>query len=593
MLMNIFKKIKFSKNKVLSSGSISYLNKNIVKQTLSNQTFPNPNILLLGTCQAERIYETGCALGWLIQHQLCDFKPQNPIDTTIVSNNVDFVLLNPTLRSIFAFTDKYGNGDILTLQIEQDYNALEKNSIISLREAISRYINAFNSLVPVGVISFVEPQPSASGLTARNRCASIYTLIRKLNDELEALCHETPNTYYIEVNDIRLLIGDRKSYDGYEINYTHASYYAGRSRTRHLNKVLFQKVEVLWRIINQVDPIKLIITDLDNTLWKGVLAEEDTIESWRHTEGWPLGYVEALLECKQRGILLAICSKNNEQETLDNFQKIWRTRLLLEDFCSLKINWQAKPINIHSILAETNILPGNTLFIDDNPLEIAEVKQAFPNIRTLTIPQYKWRQILLFSPETQMSIMTEETRQKTALIQAKKSRDEFSETLSREDFLKNLSLELSFDEVRNIKHHAFERVFELINKTNQFNSTGKRWTYAEINQFMERGGVIYTTRAKDRFADHGLIGVLLSQKDNNILDQFILSCRVFGLGIEQAMLAFIGKKYINTEIYISSKDTGKNLSFIHFMKSLDLQENNIDSNKLPSVPSWIKIINEH
>lgn len=73
---------------------------------------------------------------------------------------------------------------------------------------------------------------------------------------------------------------------------------------------------------------------------------------------------------------------------MENFRKVWHTRSLPEDFCSLKINWQAKPINIRSILAETNILPENTLFIDDNPLEIVEIKQAFPNIRTLTMPQY-------------------------------------------------------------------------------------------------------------------------------------------------------------------------------------------------------------
>lgn len=591
MLMNIFKKIKFRNQKVLGSRQISRLYKNIVKPTLSQQSLSLPKILLLGTCQAERIYETAHALGWLIQHQLCDFSPYNTIDSSIVNNNIDFVLLNPTLRSILAFADKHGNGDILTLQIEQDYNELEKNSIIALRKALSRYFDTFNTLVPIGVISFVEPQPSAYGLIARNRRASIYTLVRKLNDELEALCYETPNTYYIEINDIRLLIGDRQSYDGYEINYTHASYYAGKSRTHRLNNALLQKVAALWRIINQIDPIKLIISDLDNTLWSGVLAEEENIESWRHTEGWPLGYVEALLECKQRGILLAICSKNNEQETLENFRKVWRTRLLPEDFCSLKINWQAKPINIRSILAETNILPENTLFIDDNPLEIAEVKQAFPNIRTLTVPQYEWRHTLLFSPETQMSIATDETRQKTALIQAKNARDESSQTLSREDFLNSLNLELRFEEIRNTKHSAFERVFELINKTNQFNSTGKRWSYAEIHQFMEKGGVIYTTRAKDRFADHGLIGLLLFQEKT--LEQFILSCRVFGLGIEQAMLVFLVEKFITTEICINSIETGKNHSFITFIKKLDIQGNNISVKNLPTMPNWMKIINEN
>lgn len=582
MLMNIFKKIK--KNKEISSKKNFKINNNL-KLNLSVQKTKLPKVLLLGTCQAERIYEAGNKLDWSVQHELCDFNPHTQIN---INKNFDLLILNPTLRSILAFADKNGNGDILTVQIEQDYNNFEHKSIASLREAISRYLEAYNSILPIIVISFIEPPPSAHGFTARNRTASLYTLVRKLNDELEKLCHEYMNVHYLEINDIRLLFGDRVAYDGYEINYTHASYYAGKSRTNYLNNILFQKIEILWRIINNIDPIKLIITDLDNTLWQGTIAEEENIEGWKHTEGWPLGYVEALLECKRRGILLAICSKNNEEETLENFRKIWCTRLLVEDFCSIKINWKSKAINIQKILDETNILSENVLFIDDNPLEIAEIKNFFPNIRTLTIPQEQWRRILLFSPETQIGAASQEAYHKTNLIRAKIVRDEAAQTLSRNDFLNSLSLELYLDKIIDSKHPAFERMFELLNKTNQFNSTGKRWSYMEINDFLEKGGFILIGKAKDRFADHGIISLILFK--NQILEQFILSCRVFGLGIEQALLASLMNTNKIAETKIISKETGKNYSFITFKKSLPLNNDILTLELAPSIPSWIKVL---
>ena len=565
--------------------------KNIIGE-LTNQSslklreVVKPKLLLLGTCQAERLYETAQTLDWQITHQLCDFNLYTYINN--LDSNTDMVLLNPTLRVILGLADANGNGDILIKQLAEDYQTFTNKAVESLNNLLSRYIDHYNTATPVCVISFIEPPPTASGFAYRNRHNSVYTLIRTLNDELESLCHTKKNTYYLEVNDIRTLMGDRLAYDGYQINYTHASYYASRARTHHLNQALLQRIENYWRIINQIDPIKLIITDLDNTLWQGVLAEQDSIESWRHTEGWPLGYAEALLQCKQRGILLAICSKNNEAQTLVNFRTVWRTRITPEDFCSIQINWDSKANNVAKILRETNILPQNILFIDDNPLEIAEVKQAFPSIRTLTVPQGAWRAVLLYSTETQMSnALTDESKQRTVLIQAKKSRDSDSLTMQRDEFLISLNLELSSKKIHNINHKSFERAIELLNKTNQFNSTGKRWSIAEISQFLKADGLIMTFSAKDRFAEHGIIAVILLK--DCIIEQFVLSCRVFGLGIEQSIIY-----QLNTEQFHPNKlkiywgETDKNHSFLSFIKTLPIENNVINTQQLTK-PNWIRI----
>ena len=590
MLMKIFKHVQNKLNSlpVKKDHKRRYNSRLFSEKALGINQIEKPKLFLLGTCQAERIYETAQQHNWLIKHQLCDFgfyTTPEKCDTEYF----DGVLLNPTLRAILATADENGNGDILNKQLSSDYQSFEKRAVTVMSNMLSRYIAYYHKEISVFVISFIEPPASASGLINKNRQQSIYTLIRTLNDELEALCYAQPNVYYIEINDVRTLLGDRLVYDGYDINYTHASYYAGRARTHHLNQALLYKIESIWRVVKCIDPVKLIITDLDNTLWEGVLAEQDIIEGWRHTEGWPLGYAEALIQCQQRGILLAICSKNDTEQTLENFKMVWKSKITLDDFCSIQINWEAKSKNIAKILAETNVLPQNTLFIDDNPLEIAEVKRFFPEIRVLTVPQESWRRILLFSPETQISSITEESKKRTVLINAKKARDEIIRTLPREEFLKSLNLELHQNSIVNSMHSRFERALELINKTNQFNSTGQRWSYAEINHFFKSGGLMFTYAAKDRFAEHGVISVLLLR--NCVIEQFVLSCRVFGLGIEQAIIATITNKSCSEGMHFKALETGKNHSFITFLDSLALQTSKIYPNQIVT-PNWIQIIHE-
>jgi FkbH-like protein len=175
-------------------------------------------------------------------------------------------------------------------------------------------------------------------------------------------------------------------------------------------------------ILRNDSPVKRIITDLDDTLWKGVLAERDDLVPAEHTEGWPLWYVEALLEFKRRGGLLAISSKNDEAPTLDRILKVWGHRLPPSAFCSIKINWEPKSRKIQAILKETNLLASNALFIDDNPRETDEVQWVLPGIRTLTGEPSAWRSVILFSPHTQVARITPESTARTGMAQAKSCR---------------------------------------------------------------------------------------------------------------------------------------------------------------------------
>ena len=179
----------------------------------------------------------------------------------------------------------------------------------------------------------------------------------------------------------------------------------------------------MLRTIRQTDMVKLVLVDLDDTLWRGVAAEAAEVSSTA-SEGWPLGFAEALMFLKSRGVLLGIVSKNDEDRVREIWRRIYGTRIRLEDFAAVKINWRPKAENIEEILAEVNLLPNSVVFIDDNPVERAAVKAAFPEIRVLGPNPYLWRRILLWSPETQVATITSESAARTEMVQKQVQREE-------------------------------------------------------------------------------------------------------------------------------------------------------------------------
>ena len=245
----------------------------------------------------------------------------------------------------------------------------------------------------------------------------------------------------------------------------------------------------MYRTLRQVDSVKLVVVDLDDTLWRGVLAEENDISPDR-IEGWPLGLVEALLYLRRRGVLLAILSKNDEARATKLFEDIYGRYMPLEAFTIRKINWKPKSENMQEILKEANLLPRNVVFIDDNPVERAAVRAAFPDLRVLGDNPLLCRRILLHSPETQVAKITEESSRRGEMVKAQIVREESRAKMSREDFIESLNVEVTIEAIDRLDHPRFARAFELINKTNQFNTTGRRWREGEIQALLQGGGAL-------------------------------------------------------------------------------------------------------
>ena len=500
-------------------------------QELSATVLPRLRIAVLGTCISELLVRTADQKDWKVSHWLVDSGPFNA-PPALASRDHDGVVIHLTLRTLLGVAQPQGDGDLFYLRGGNPEN-VKNQALETLVKTVEGLIDRLPNDLPLFFLALIEPTDIAQGLIALPSIISLNAIVQAMNQKLAEILSSHSHTFYVELNDLIRFHGDAVVSDSYVSHASHAAF-TGNKASKQLCLEIWDRISSVYRVYKQIDPVKLIITDLDNTLWKGVAAEADEIIPWQFTEGWPLGYVEALLACKARGILLAIASKNDEDTIRALFSKIWRGRLTLDDFCSLRINWRPKSENITEILAETNLLPENVVFIDDNPLEIAEVKAAYPAMRVLTAPQERWKHVLCYASETQRKQLSVESAQRTELIQAKIERDKAGASMDRPAFLRGLELVVEKAQLTSTDHAHFPRAFELLNKTNQFNTTGRRWAEAELVRFFDQGGVAYAFTVRDRLASHGLIGLALVQGDE--LVQMVLSCRVFGLGIETAML---------------------------------------------------------
>lgn len=404
------------------------------------------------------------------------------------------------------------------------------------------------------VMGFLVPQQNPYGrLMPRNDLRNMVYFIEQLNAYIVERIASIENVYYLDIDQIASSIGKQyvqddsllqlnqgftlpdedREVDGGRLEPAGSPNESFSNRTAEFSRAIWFELAASYRSITGLDAIKAVVIDLDDTLWRGVLAEYDRVPD-NHGEGWPTGFMEALLYAKKRGILLAISSKNEASRIAELWPAATGNHIRLEDFASVKINWNPKIDNIREIIQEFNILPKNVLFIDDNPVERASVTEAIPGIRVLGRDLYHLRRTLLWAPEMQSAHISRESTNRTSMIRAQIKREEERSTFSREDFLANLGLRVRLTSIARSDDGLFKRAFELLNKTNQFNTTGKRWSLEEMTRYLDAGGRMEAFSVRDKYTDYGLVGTLLIRDD--AITQMAMSCRVVGLDVEIAVL---------------------------------------------------------
>jgi FkbH-like protein len=291
---------------------------------------------------------------------------------------------------------------------------------------------------------------------------------------------------------------------------------------------------------------KCLVLDLDNTLWGGVVGEDGPtgIALGQEAPGSAYrAFQEAILGLWKRGVILAINSKNNEQDALEVLERHPEMILRPQHFAAMRINWLDKATNLRAIAEELNIGIDSMVFIDDNPAECALMRSALPEVLTVQLPADPalYRRLLLDMTDFDTLALTEEDRQRGMLYSQRRERQhwESQHADALDGYLAELGLVV---EVARADDFAIPRIAQLIGKTNQFNLTTRRHTESDVRRFAAVDDhIVLMARVRDRFGDHGLVGaaILIQQDSLWIVDTLLLSCRVLGRGVETAVLSAI------------------------------------------------------
>ena len=295
---------------------------------------------------------------------------------------------------------------------------------------------------------------------------------------------------------------------------------------------------------------KCVVLDLDNTLWGGIIGEDglDGIRLGSDVDGEAyVAFQEYLLELERRGIALAVCSKNNDADARQPFERHPDMRLRLDDIAVFVADWRPKSEQICSVAETLSVDLSSLVFVDDNPVEREAIRQFLPEVDVVTLPDdpsFYVRALAGYLPLQTASFTREDTlRTEQYRARAEVARLKAS-TRSIEDFLRSLEMQALITPFNDVD---LPRIAQLVGKTNQFNVTTRRRGESRLRALAaDHACVHFSLRLRDRFADHGLVGAIIAIESGDSLeiDTWLMSCRVIGRDVEAAMLHRLSREAV-------------------------------------------------
>ena len=384
------------------------------------------------------------------------------------------------------------------------------------------------------------------------------TFVPRGDDSLGHLALSTPGSRRRQVRRLNLELGDQLPGDVHLVDAELIAASVGTARWQDDRFWFLAKQAVglgalpaLGRELARVTAAavgltrKVVVLDLDNTLWGGVIGEDGlagiVIGNGARGEAYQ-AFQAHLLLLRRRGLLLAVVSKNNEAEAREPFERHPDMRLSLSDFVAFRASWDDKSAVIRQLAEDLSLGLDAFVFVDDNPFEREAVRQALPEVDVLDLPAEvtgypaALARLATLEPGRLSAEDGTRTEQYQGLARAADAR---SAAATGEEFLAGLQMQA---DLAPVNETSLPRVVQLIGKTNQFNLTGRRHSAAAVQELTERaGGLHLTLRLRDRFVDHGLVGVVLAEPDGRDLrvDTWLMSCRVLGRGVEIATMSAV------------------------------------------------------
>ena len=366
-------------------------------------------------------------------------------------------------------------------------------------------------------------------------------ICEKLNQYLEKIKEKNKNLILFDDFDVFKKHG--KNYYSRNLKSAKLPYYSIDT----LLEISFKLSLIILNYFGQSK--KVLVVDCDNTLWNGIIGEDDNEEifSSKDVHAKKFQFVSKVLKnLISKGVILAICSKNNYEDVEKFFKKKSKFLINFNKFSTKKINWSSKSKNIIEISKELNLGTSSFVFLDDSDFEISEVRTAIKDIDCVQVPknldEYKKTlfDVCRYFNKNQNST-TEDSLRSDFYLQENK-RKEIKNNNSYEIYLRSLNLELYFGKA---DFFDLERLAQLTQKTNQFNLTLERQTLNEIKKRANnKNSEIYAFSLKDKFGEYGTVGLMdisIISKKKAIIENFLMSCRVMGREVESTFLTEVVK----------------------------------------------------
>ena len=410
-----------------------------------------------------------------------------------------------------------------------------------LAASFEQWVKAFrqNSQAALIVHSLERPANPAFGVLDSQTESGQSGLIRQVNRELRRIAGDSRGVYVL---DYDALVARHGSHWHDERKWLMARLPISAEHLIHMAREWMRFIVPLAG-----RTCKALVVDLDNTLWGGIIGE-DGMAGIKLSAEYPGAAFQALqrslLDLSRRGVLLAVCSKNNLDDAMEAIDKHPGMLVRSKDFAAMRINWGDKSQNIREIAQELNIGIDSLAFLDDNPFEREQIRATLPEVTVIDIGAnpMEYAAAVRHCPVFERLSLSAEDQQRTAMYAEQRQRsDAENKFQSKEDFFRYLEQEADLDPVTDM---TLARVAQLTQKTNQFNVTTRRYSEPQIAEMAKKPGWnIFSIKVRDRFGDHGLVGVAITRDEGEQceIDTFLLSCRVIGRTVETALLAHIAK----------------------------------------------------
>lgn len=496
-------------------------------------TFESLKIAVLGDTTTQFLTQTIKGLAYEKKLNLeiweADF---NQIERQVYDSSSELYAFGPEItvvyRSSQRLLEKYnknGPGQCLSLA-SQELDALE-----------NIHFNLTNNMdTKVVYYNYTEIDDAVFGSYANQTEASFLFQLRKLNFELMTLAIEKTNMFLCDISSVQNQVGKSNIFDPHIYINTEIvlSFDA-------LPKVATRTIDVIAAIVGRFK--KCVILDLDNTIWGGVIGD-DGLE---HIQMGSIGIGKAFSEfqhwikkLKNRGIIVAICSKNTESVALEPFEKHPDMVLRMEDIVVFKANWNSKVDNIREIQNILNISFDSIVFLDDNPFERNVVREHIPEICVPELPEdpANYLDYLYGLNLFETLSYSSEDVHRTRHYQTEAKRTQVYKSYTNEDdFLKSLKM---CSEIQSFNTFNTARIAQLSQRSNQFNLRTIRYTQADIERIsMADDFFTFAFTLEDKFGDNGLVCVSILKKEKEkslFIDTWLMSCRVLNRGMENFVL---------------------------------------------------------